>query len=110
MNIQIIGTKKCKESQKAVRFFKERGVIFHFVDLNEREISNGELTKITAKIKAEDLINEKSAYYKKNGYQYREIDSFEEILEHQELLKTPVIRNGNEVSCGYVPEIWKGWL
>ncbi|RKX89879.1 MAG: ArsC family transcriptional regulator, partial [Spirochaetes bacterium] len=57
MNIQIIGTKKCNSTKKAVRFFKERNIPFYFVDLNERELSPGELSAITARIPASDLID-----------------------------------------------------
>jgi hypothetical protein len=38
MNIQIIGTKKCNETRKAERFFKERRISFHFRDLSEKGI------------------------------------------------------------------------
>ena len=51
MNIQIIGTKKCKNTKKSFMFFKERGIKYHFVDLNERSLSPGELDKIIQKMK-----------------------------------------------------------
>ncbi len=50
MNIQIIGTKKCKETQKAERFFKERRIPYHFRDLTEKGISKGELENINRAI------------------------------------------------------------
>lgn len=46
MNIQIFGTKKCNETKKAQRFFKERGIKFQFIDMNEKEISKGELRSV----------------------------------------------------------------
>ena len=110
MNIQIFGVKKCKNSRAAERFFKERNINFHFVDLNERTMSKGEFDKITAKIKAEDLIDTNSSYFKKNGYEHRMFDIGEELFEHQELFLTPIVRNGNSVSAGFAPEIWKTWL
>ena len=50
MNIQIFGTKKCNDTKKAERFFKERNIKFHFRDLAEKGISKGELNNISHKI------------------------------------------------------------
>lgn len=36
MNIQIFGTKKCNDTKKAERFFKERGIKYHFIDMKEK--------------------------------------------------------------------------
>ena len=48
MNIQIFGTKKCNDTKKAQRFFKERGIKFQFVDMNEKGMSKGELSSVAA--------------------------------------------------------------
>jgi len=107
MVIQLFGTKKCKESQKGVRFLKDRAITFHYVDLAEKEISKGEWTKLFQQIPAERLIDENSAYYKKNGYSYREYNPEEELLEHIELLKTPVLRVEGRFYCGFNQNEWK---
>ena len=76
MNIQIIGTKKCRETQKAERFFRERNIPFHFRDLSEKGLAQGELENITRKINVEDLIGKESKRFKRTrdavyGFQYR---------------------------------------
>lgn len=38
MNIQIFGTKKCNDTKKAERFFKERGIKYQFIDMKEKGI------------------------------------------------------------------------
>ncbi len=110
MNIQIIGTKKSNNTKKAIRFFKERNVKFHFMDLNERKISEGELSNILNKIDPEDLIDKESSSYKKRGFAYMEYDPAEEILEDNNLMRTPVVRNGKEVAVGNAVDIWKKWI
>ena len=40
MNIQIFGTKKCNDTKKAERFFKERGIKYQFIDLREKGFIN----------------------------------------------------------------------
>ena len=110
MNIQIIGTKKSNNTKKAIRFFKERNIKFHFMDLNERKISEGELSNILARISVDDLLDTESPTYKKKGFAYMEYDPVEEILEDNSLMRTPVVRNGKEVAVGNALEVWKQWL
>ncbi|MCX7874943.1 MAG: arsenate reductase family protein [Melioribacteraceae bacterium] len=109
MNIQIIGTKSCSETRKAERYFKERRIPFHFRDLNEKGISKGELENITRKIPLEDLIDKDGKQYKKRNLQFMVFNLEEELLNDPLLLKTPIVRNGSEVTIGYKPEIWKAW-
>ena len=110
MNIQIIGTKKSNNTKKAIRFFQERNIKFHFMDLNERKISEGELSNILARISVDDLLDTESQSYKKRGFAYMEFDPVEEILEDNNLMRTPVVRNGKEVTVGKAIEVWKQWL
>lgn len=101
MNIQIIGTKKCKDTQKAERFFKDRNINYHFADLKERGLSKGELNNIAAGRDLEDLIDVNSKEYKKKNLQFMDFDPAEELLEHPELLVTPVIRIDKKVYVGF---------
>lgn len=110
MNIQIFGTKKCNDTKKAQRFFKERGIQVHFRDLTEKGISPGELQNITRSIEIEELIDAESKQYKNRGLQYMVFDIKEELLEDPLLFITPIVRNGNYVTLGYDPETWKKWF
>ena len=112
MNIQIFGTKKCNETKKAQRFFKERGIKFQFVDLAEKGLSKGEFRSvcqcvggITEMINTECKDKDALALV-----QYISDDQKEEkLLENQQVLKTPVVRNGKLATVGYAPDIWKKW-
>ena len=110
MNIQIIGTKKCRDTQKAERFFKERRIPFHFRDITEKGISKGELENIKQVIPIEELIDKEGKQFKKRGFEYMVYEIETELLEDSLLLKTPVVRNGRLATVGYQPEIWKGWI
>ena len=46
MNIQIFGTKKCNDTKKAQRYFKERGIKFQFIDMKEKGMSKGEFNSV----------------------------------------------------------------
>jgi len=110
MNIQIIGTKKCNETQKAERYFKERRVPFHFRDLTEKVLAKGELENITKVIPLEDLIDKESKRFKERGMQFMVYDIEEELLSDPLLLKTPIVRNEKSVTVGYQPNVWKEWI
>jgi arsenate reductase (glutaredoxin) len=109
MNIQIIGTKSCSDTRKAERYFKERRIPFHFRDLTEKGIAKGELENITRVFQLENLIDREGKEFKKRNLQYMIFDLEEELLTDSLLLKTPIVRNGKEVTVGYTPEVWKNW-
>ncbi len=98
--LQVIGTKKCPETRKAIRFCKEHSIAFHFVDLVARRLSDGEWNNIFQVVEPKSLIDENSAYYKKEGYAWRAYDPEEELRLRPQLLKTPLLRNQQKVAIG----------
>ncbi len=108
--IQIFGTKKCKETRKAIRFFKERGMSIQERDLQSKGISPGELRSIIQAVGAEELLDEGSSAYRKKGLAFMEFDPAQEILENPMILKTPIVRWKGKATAGCQPEQWKEWL
>jgi arsenate reductase len=111
MNIQIFGVKKCFDTQKAERYFKERKIKYQFVDLTQKALGKRELESVKAAVGLKDLINEKSKEYEKlNMGQIRSDSVREEILlNNPKLYKTPIVRNGKNATVGYQPEVWGTW-
>ncbi|MBL4936954.1 ArsC family transcriptional regulator [Clostridium sp. YIM B02515] len=111
MNIQIFGVKKCFDTQKAERYFKERKIKYQFIDLNQKALSKRELESVRAAVGLKNLIDEKSKEYVKLNIAQIRSDSVKEelLLNNPKLYKTPLVRNGKQASVGYVPEIWETW-
>ncbi|MDO5779372.1 MAG: arsenate reductase family protein [Clostridium sp.] len=111
MNIQIFGTKKCNDTKKAERFFKERRISYQFIDLKEKSLSKGELQSVKRAVGLENLINKNSKDYKKlNMDKIRGAETREDmLLKNPSLYATPIVRNGKEATVGNQPEIWKSW-
>ena len=110
MNIQIFGTRKCNDTKKAQRFFKERGIKFQFIDILDKGMSKGEFQSVAkAHGRIDGMIDpeckDKDALARVNYMS----DKLETILENQQIIKTPVVRNGKDSTLGYEPDIWKGW-
>ena len=81
MNIQIFGTKKCNDTKKAERFFKERRIKYQFIDLKEKALSKGELQSVKKSVGLEALINKNSKDYKKlNMDKIRGAETREDML------------------------------
>jgi arsenate reductase (glutaredoxin) len=110
MNIQIFGTKKCSETRKAERFFKERKIQFHFRDLNEKGASKGELENISRSIPIEELIDKNGKQFQKRNLGFMVYNIEEELLNDPLLFRTPIVRDGKLATVGYQPEIWKEWI
>lgn len=109
MNIQIYGKKKCFDTQKAERYFKERGIRFQSVDLLKYGMSEGELRNVMKAVGGlEALLSEKEDVSGVKYLAYDE-DKLVHLLEHPKLLKTPVVRNGKQATVGFCPDIWKVW-
>ncbi|MCW2278010.1 arsenate reductase family protein [Heliophilum fasciatum] len=109
MNIQIFGTKKCQDTRKAERYFKERRIAFQMIDLNIRGLSKGELDKVKIVVGLENLIDKEGKEYAKRNLKYLVHDVEEMLLLHPLLFKTPIVRNGNKATIGYCPDVWQGW-
>ena len=112
MNIQIFGTKKCFDTKKAERFFKERGIKFQKIDLLDKGISRGELQSVAAANQGLDSLLDENCKDRETYtlVQYLTADAkLEKVLENPQILKTPIVRNGKAATVGYTPDIWKQW-
>ncbi len=110
MNIQIFGTKKCFDTKKAERYFKERGIKYQFIDMKEKGMSKGEFNSVKQAVGGLDNMIDPNHKDKDLLALIKYIvDKEEKILENQQVIKTPIVRNGKEATIGYAPEVWKGW-
>ena len=113
MNIQIFGTKKSQDARKAERWFKERRIRVQYIDMNEKGISRGELKSVAQAVGGIDCLIDEGcrdqdalALVKYIAPAQRE----EAILEHTQVLKLPIVRNGKKAAVGYRPEVYEAWL
>lgn len=111
--VQLFGTRKCPDTRKAERWFKERRIAISFIDLRERGPSPGELKSVAAQVGIESLIDREGARYRDRGLRAAAPTGprIEQILvDDPLLLKTPIVRAGQKATVGYRPEVWEGWL
>jgi arsenate reductase len=112
MEIQIFGTKKSAETRKALRFFAERRIKTHFVDLNERAASPGELRRFVQKFGIEQLIDRNSKRFAEMGLRqaaYGDERWLQILADEPLLLRQPLVRNQNQLSIGDSEATWREW-
>ncbi len=112
MNVQVFARNKCFDSKKAQRWFKERGIKFQLIDLDQKGLSKGEMDNVLRAVGGvENLIDynskDKDALLLK--YLGSEAAKLEKLLDNPKLIKSPIVRNGKQATVGYCPEVWQTW-
>ena len=105
--IQIYGRKKCADTRKAQRFFKERRIPIQNVDLDQKAPGPREIELFVTVLGEDRVLDTSSKAYGSVGLAYKAYDLVEELSEHPELLRTPIVRRGRELACGADEEAWK---
>jgi arsenate reductase-like glutaredoxin family protein len=112
MEVQIFGVRKSADTRKALRFFSERRIKTHFVDLNERPAALGELRRFAQKFGVGSLIDKDSPRYRDLGLQHARMSDeswLTKLADEPLLLKIPLVRSGNHVAIGWNENDWKAW-
>ena len=113
MEVQIFGVKKSADTRKAQRFFAERRIKVHFVDLMERAASPGELRRFAQKFGVERLLDRDSKRFAELGLgpaRYGDERWLEILADEPLLLRMPLVRSGNLLSVGLEEGEWKKWI
>lgn len=113
MEVQIFGVQKSTDTRKALRFFKERRVKVHFVDLKVRNASRGELIRFQQKFGTESLLDRESKRFKDLGLgpaHYSDEKWLEILVEEPLLLRMPLVRWHNRLTAGLAEADWLEWV
>lgn len=112
MQVQIFGTKKSAETRKALRFFAERRIKTHFVDLNERAASLGELKRFAQKFGVQALLDREGKRFKDLGLVHSHMGDerwLNTLVDEPLLLRLPLVRYENRLTIGDAEAEWKQW-
>ena len=113
MDGQVFGVKKDADTRKALRFFAERRMKTHFVDLLERAASRGELNRFAQKFGVAALVDEESRRFTELGLRtarYGDERWLAILTDEPLILKMPLVRHGNALTIGAAETTWKSWL
>jgi arsenate reductase-like glutaredoxin family protein len=108
--VQIFGVKNSQETRAAERFFKERRVQIHYVDLKVKPMAAGELKRFVEKFGLMGLLDKESKEYEAAGLKYLRVsdpDLLVKIEKEPKLLRLPLVRGANKIAIGKDEETWK---
>ncbi len=112
-NIQVFGMEDNQATRGALRFFRERRIVVHFVDLRKKPIAAGELRRFTDRLGAAAVLDAESRPYREGGLAYLTTDASgitARLLADVRLLKLPLVRYGDDVTAGKDEATWRAWL
>ena len=113
MEVQIFGVRKNPETRKALRFFAERRVKTHFVDLQERAASPGELRRFAQKFGVEALVDRGSRRFADLGLAAARLSDerwLDRLVEEPLLLRMPLVRHQQQLTVGDAEPAWREWI
>lgn len=111
--VQVFGLLDSRPTQAALRFFKERRVAVHFVDLRKKPIAPGELRRFVERLGARALADEEGRAWRDAGLGYHRLtedELVERLLADRRLLRLPLVRHGAAVTAGPAEATWKAWV
>jgi arsenate reductase (glutaredoxin) len=112
MEVQIFGIRKSPDTRAALRFFAERRIKVHFVDLNEKAASVGELRRFAQKFGTAALIDRESKRFGELGLRSAILSDerwLEKLSLEPLLLRMPLVRNQQQLTIGAAQETWHDW-
>ncbi len=112
-NIQVFGLDDSQATRAALRFFRERRIVVHYVDLRKKPIAPGELRRFTDRLGAAACLDTEGRPYREQGLAYLSTDASgitQRLLADVRLLRLPLVRYGDEVTAGRAEDAWKAWL
>jgi arsenate reductase-like glutaredoxin family protein len=108
----VFGTRKSADTRKALRFFSERRIRTHFVDVNEKPPSPGELRRFVERFGVHALIDRESRRFTELGLGHT-VRSDEwwanRLTEEPLMLRMPLVRSGQRLTVGPAEATWRGW-
>jgi len=113
MEVQVFGVRKSADTRKALRFFAERRVKTHFVDLMQRPAAKGELRRFIQKFGINAILDTKSKRFQELGLRYARLSEegwLDKLSAEPLLLRMPLVRNSGQLSIGDDEQTWKRWM
>ncbi|MEZ4411858.1 MAG: arsenate reductase family protein [Gemmatimonadales bacterium] len=113
IEVQVFGTKKCQDTRKALRFFAERRVKTHFVDLRVKAASPGELRRFAQKFGVGALVDREGKRFAELGLRSAALSDerwLDRLADEPTLLRTPLVRQQQRLTIGPAEETWKEWV
>jgi arsenate reductase-like glutaredoxin family protein len=113
LSVQMFGLKNSPATRAAERFFKERRVTIHMVDLKQRPMAPGEIKRFIERFGLMGLLDSDGKAYTDAGLKYYKLSDAEllaRIERDPKLLRLPLVRGGKLLSVGHDEDAWRAMV
>ncbi len=113
MEVQVFGTRKSADTRRALRFFAERRVKTHFVDLQERAAAPAELKRFAQRFGVQALVDRESRRFADLGLGAARLSDerwLDRLATEPLLLRMPLVRWQQRLTIGADEAAWRQWI
>lgn len=111
MSIELYGLSRCRKTQKAAAWLKERNINFNFHDFGRQGIDPKKLEAWIARVGYIELLNTKSPIFRKLSPEFRQVEGIaaqanarELMQDEPRLINRPVLEDNSLLLIGFDPE------
>ncbi|MEX2601938.1 MAG: arsenate reductase family protein [Balneolaceae bacterium] len=111
--ITLYGIKNCNKIRDAKSWLEHNGVGYIFVDLKKEPLGREELAEAVRKVGLDVLINKRGMKWRQLGLAKQELSEeelFEQLLEHQTMIKRPLLIDGEAILVGYDEDAFEDFV
>ena len=111
--IKVYGIKNCNKVRDTFKWLKENDVEYEFIDLKKEPLSEGKLDEFVHKVGLDVLVNRRGMKWRQLGLKDKNLNEdelFDQLLEHQVMIKRPVLEKGEAILVGYDEDSFEGFL
>lgn len=111
--IQVYGIKNCNKMRDTFKWLKDHDVEYEFVDIKKEPLTRDELQSFVDQIGLDVLINRRGMKWRQLGLKDKNLSDeelFDQLLEHQVMIKRPVLVKGEAILVGYDEDAFEAFV
>jgi len=111
--VEVCGIKNCNKIRDTLKWLNEHDIDYKFTDIKKNPIDAEKLADYVNKVGLEVILNKRGMKWKQLGLHKKDLTNeelFEQLLEHQTMIKRPLIVRGEAVMVGYDEDAFEGFF
>lgn len=111
--LHLVGIKNCNKIRDTKTWLDDKDIPYTFIDVKKEPLTRDELQELSDKVGLDVLVNKKGMMWRKLGLAEKDLtqdELFDVLLEHQNMIKRPVLIKDEAVLVGYDEDSFEAFL
>jgi Spx/MgsR family transcriptional regulator len=111
--LHIAGIKNCDKIRATKKWMDKNEIEFEFIDVRDEPLTREELKELEFKVGLDVLVNKRGRKWRDLGLADKDLSDeelFDQLLEHQVMIKRPVLIKDESVLVGYDEEAFEAFV